>query len=203
MTTLHVHTPPPRTSTSRALARSLLLEALALRRPVAVPVAPSGATPRAPRWTVERCCAALRAFVAQHTRLPHQAEWRRARRHGLPSQGIIRKLFGGQNALTDAVGQRPGGGGRLPGPRPVPGARRPGRPYMADHLQAILAAFVTHHGRLPTRREWRASGRHRLPDPGTIRRHYGSLEALYMVMGMALPPRPTGNQYTAKEETIV
>ena len=204
------HTPPPRTSPSRALARSLLDEALAMARPVVLP----GTTPRTPpvatpglhatRWTVERCCVALRAFVAQHTRLPHQAEWRRAQRYGLPSQGMLRKLFGSQNALTIAIGERPNLPGRRPGRRPLPGARRVRRPYTATHLQAILAAFLTRHGRLPTRREWRASGRHGLPDPGTIRRHYGSLAALYTAMGLVLPPRRTGNQYTrATQETPV
>ena len=208
MITPHVHTsqPPPRTS--RALARSLLDEALALRRTTATPVALPVATPvvppspHAPRWTVERCCTVLRAFVAQYRRLPHQAEWRQAQRHGLPSQWILRKLFGSQNALTIAIGQRPNARGRPAGTRPRPRAQRSRRPYTPDHVQVTMTAFLTRHGRLPTRAEWRASGRHRLPDPGTIRRHYGSRAALYAAMGLVPPPRKTGNQYThAVQET--
>ena len=202
MTTAHM--PPSRTSPSRALARSLLLEALGMRRTAVRPVAPRvvpSPRPPDPRWTVERCCTALRAFVREHTRLPHQAEWRRAKRHGLPSQGMLRKLFGSQNALTLAIGEQPNPPGRRAQTRPVPVIRRSRRPYTAAHLQATITAFLTRRGRLPTRREWRASGRHSLPDPGTIRRHYGSLAALYTAMGLVPPPRKTGNQYTyaAKE----
>ena len=202
------HTPPPRTSTSRALARSLLREALAMPRPAVLPVGMPGATritpphPGAPRWTRERCCTVLRAFVAQHARLPRQAEWRRARDHGLPSQGMLRTLFGSQNALTTAIGELPNLPGRRPSPRRIPVARRRRQPYTAEHLHALLTAFVTRHGRLPTRHEWRASGRHRLPDPGTIRRHYGSQAAFYLAMGLVPAKRPTGNQYThAAKET--
>ena len=191
------HTPPPRTSPSRALARSLLLEALALSTRVVTPRA------RYIRWTAERCCVVLRAFVRQQLRLPSQQEWRMARKNGLPSQWTVLKFFQSQNALVRAIGLEPNPHGVPVGtPHPVRRPRRPGCPYTADHLQAILTAFVARHGRLPTRKEWRTSGRHRLPDPGTIRRHYGSLAALYTAMGLVPPARPTGNQHTrTKEET--
>ena len=127
MTTLHVHTPPSRTSTSRALARSLLLEALTPPGTVPLPVV-------------------------------------------LPSASVTR--------LVPAL-QR------------VPGGR-----YTRETLQATLAAFFARHGRLPTRGEWRASGRYGLPTPATVQRHYGSQAALYAAMGCDLPQRRTGNQYT-------
>lgn len=70
---------------TRALARSLLREALALG-PV-LPPAPRPAGGRPERWSRAQVLAAVQAFTRQHGRLPLRREF--AARHGLPNESTL------------------------------------------------------------------------------------------------------------------
>ncbi len=85
------HTPPPRISTSRMLARELLLEALGVRDTLGPPTrAPRGPKVRWPRSSIR---AALEAFLTHHHRMPTRTEWRQAKAHGLPSWHTMRRTW--------------------------------------------------------------------------------------------------------------
>ena len=79
------------------LAISLLEEALASWPPAV-------RTPPPTAWTREGARVVLLAFVEAHGRLPITAEWRNARRHGLPSPNSIRRHWGSLTHCCKVLG---------------------------------------------------------------------------------------------------
>ena len=97
-----------RRTADRRLARSLLLEAVAILHS-----APSEARLRnargrwVPLWTPARAIAAIQGFYDRHLRVPTGEEWRHASAHGLPGNSTTLRFFGSTSALVRAAGLTP------------------------------------------------------------------------------------------------
>ena len=100
---------------TRALARSLLYEALVGTAPAAPPepVRGTATTGRHVVWEKATITAALVAFGAQYGRAPTHAEWNKPGVCGIPGSATIRAVFG-----SVAAGLRTAGLQALPRHRP-------------------------------------------------------------------------------------
>jgi hypothetical protein len=107
--------------------------------------------------------AAIRAFHAEHGRLPRQQEWERAA-PDRPCARTIERQWGGRNLLAEAVGVEPDGLEFREG-------------MVDDRARRMLAALVEARdelGRWPLAEEWEQSGRK--PSRRTFVRYFGSWE---------------------------
>jgi hypothetical protein len=120
-----------------------------------------------PHWTRGQVIRAVRAWVREERRAPTTADWTptgdATRKWGReyprwPSYMTVSTLFGSWRAGLEAAG-----------------VRSRGRHWEPDAITAALRKFAAVNGRAPTAADLQHD--EELPSPGTVRAHYGSLQA--------------------------
>src|SRR5262245_49805319 len=109
----------------------------------------------------DQALAAVRAFHAEHGRLPRWREWERATAPR-PCAKTIERRWGWRELLAEAIGVRPND------------IEVSWVPVLDDRAQAMLAALCAARdelGRWPTAVEWDRGGRQ--PSSRTFVRHFG------------------------------
>lgn len=102
----YAHVRPDDASSVRALARSLLTEALRNQLTLPPPVprrAVRRSTGRTPYWTRAHIVGAMQGFVTRCGRLPIGNEWYHAQEYGIPARQTIMRHFGSMEALRKAL----------------------------------------------------------------------------------------------------
>src|SRR5215469_2821702 len=110
----------------------------------------------------DQALAAVRAFHAEHGRLPRWREWERATA-SRPCAKTIERRWGWRELLAEAVGVMP---------NDVHASWEAVNDARAEAMLAALCAARGELGRWPTAAEWEASGQR--PSRRTFVRHFGS-----------------------------